>query len=567
MMRCAFPLAVVAILLRPGTLRAEGAQLESSNLPIVVINTDSGTIPDEPKVDAWMGIVDNGPGRRNRPGDPRNGYDGRIGIEIRGSSTKTFPKKSYALETRHADGSNRNTSLLGMPSENDWILYGPYSDKSLMRNVLACWLANEIGRYASRTCFCELVLDQDYRGVYVLMEKIKRDDGRVDIAHLDPDETSGDQLTGGYLIRVDRISERDRGWHSRYAFAGNSVFFQYRYPKADEIVTAQEAYIRRFVTSLEQALFSDDWLDPECGYAQYIDAGSFIDYLIVNEVARNVDAYRLSTYMHKDRDSNDGRLVMGPVWDFNLAFGNVNYDVHPSVPIQQLYVQGLQIGNPRVWFSQGLAYWWRRLLQDQAFVAAAGARWQELRGQVLQSERLDAHIDALAARLGEAQARNFQRWPVLGEHVWPNLFVAENFAGEVAYLREWLHRRIAWLDANLVAELRRVGSIPVEPLTWATEVESTLPSGFALLPNYPNPFNGTTTIRFDLPEETPAELAVFDMAGQRIVVLARGVYPAGRHAVRWDACTDDGQPVGSGVYACRMRAGPFSRTRRLAVIR
>ena len=154
---------------------AQTVNFNDSNLPIIEINTNGQTIQNSTKITADMGIIYNGERQRNYMTDPYNNYDGKIGIEIRGSSSTQFPKKQYALETRDAMGNNLNVSLLGLPAENDWILYAVYNDKSLLRDVLAFKLSNAMGRYASRSRFCELVLNGDYRGVYVLLEKIKRD--------------------------------------------------------------------------------------------------------------------------------------------------------------------------------------------------------------------------------------------------------------------------------------------------------------------------------------------------------------------------------------------------------
>lgn len=172
----------------------------TSNLPIVIINTQGLTIPDEPKMTAKMKIIYNGEGVINSISDSLYHYDGWIGIERRGSSTQQFQKKSYSLETRLESGENNNVELLGLPRENDWILYAPFSDKTLMRNALIFTLSNETGWYAPRTRFCEVILNDEYMGVYVFMEKIKRDRNRVDIAKLNPDDTEGDQLTGGYIM-------------------------------------------------------------------------------------------------------------------------------------------------------------------------------------------------------------------------------------------------------------------------------------------------------------------------------------------------------------------------------
>jgi hypothetical protein len=243
--------------------------LSSSNLPIIVIDTHGQVIPNEPKIEADMGIIYNGPGNRNFITDPYNHYNGQIGIEIRGSSAQTFPKKQYAIETRDSTGNNLNVSLLGMPEENDWILYAPYSDKSLIRNVLAYKMSNDIGRYTSRTSFCEVVLNGDYIGLYVLMEKIKRDRNRVKIKKMLPTYTSGDLLTGGYIIKIDKMEGSNiQGWYSNfppYPGAWQQIYYQYHYPDPDEIVPEQESYIQNFIYQFEYIMDQGTYTDPFSG--------------------------------------------------------------------------------------------------------------------------------------------------------------------------------------------------------------------------------------------------------------------------------------------------------------
>jgi hypothetical protein len=545
----------------------EDHAFSSSNLPIVVISTAGVEILDEPKVGAWMGIIDNGQGKRNWVEDPFDGNEGPIGIEIRGASTRDFPKKSYSLETRDSEGGNRNVSLLGMPAENDWVLYAPYSDKSLMRNALAYWMANQMEYYASRTRFCELVMDGEYQGVYVLMEKIKRDGDRVDIANLTAENIAGDDVTGGYIVRVDRFIEGETGgWYSRYGFGESRLFYQYYYPKSSAIAPEQEEYIQGFFREFEEVLAGDRFADPDRGYARYIDAASFVDNIIVNEVARNIDAYRLSTFMYKDRDSASGRLVMGPVWDFNLGFGNINYDVHPSVPLEDSS-RGLLINNRVVWYSVPFWFWWRRLVQDELFVEALSNRWGELRKGVLKTENLTGRVDEMAALLEEAQVRNFRRWPILGEYVWPNDFMGQTHAEEVDFLKGWLERRLAWMDANFLGEIRRVSDVPPDKLTEITEPIEIFPSAFHLDQNYPNPFNSSTIIRFSLPVETVVDLDIYDIAGQKVATLIQGAKSPGEYVVRWDGTDGNGGEFASGVYLYRFRTSGYVKTKKLLLMK
>jgi hypothetical protein len=338
----------------------------SSNLPIIVIDTSGRAIPNEPKIVARMGVINNG-SARNSTANAFNEYDGEISIEIRGTSSQQFPKKSYALETQDELGQNYNVPLLGMPKENDWILYAPYSDKSLMRNVLAFRLAREMGRYAPRTQFCELVLNGDYQGVYVLMEKIKIDRNRVDIARLRPEDTQGDALTGGYIIQLDWGDERS-GWASHIAGKPwGEQHFYYHHPQQSDLVSAQQEYIKDLFTDFENALAGPDYMDPETGYYQYVDLDSFVDYFIGVEIGRNCDGYRISTFLYKDRDSRGGRLSMGPLWDFNLAYGN-----------QEEGGFGSPVGWSYEWESglDPIVFWWDRLLSDPEFESQLQSRWR-----------------------------------------------------------------------------------------------------------------------------------------------------------------------------------------------
>ncbi len=544
----AVPMAVVPAL---------ALEFTSSNLPIILIDTPAGDIPDEPKVDARMRVIDNGPGRRNRVDDEPSAYDGIVGIELRGSSSLNFPKKSFGLETREEDGSNRNFPLLGLPEENDWVLHGPYSDKSLMRNVIAYWIANELGRYASRARFCELVIDGHYMGLYVLLEKVKRDGERIDIARLREDEVGGEDVTGGYILRIDRFAAGvDGGWFSWLQVDELRPFYRYEYPDAGVIRPAQEHYIQNFVNDLETALLSPEFTDPEVGYRRYLDLDSLVDYVIVNEIAKNVDAYRLSMFMFKDRDRDGGagKLEFGPVWDFNLGFGNVDYDVHPDAPIRGAQTAGLLLNSRILWSSWQFWFWLRRIFQDPEFIARLDRRWRQVRTDLLTEERIESRIEAAAELLAEVQERNFARWPVLGVDVWPNYFVGRSHREEVDYLKDWFRQRLLWMDAELMAAAATVPDIDLERVTIVAAAEPRRPDRFALLPAFPNPFNGAATISYQLPEAGQVRLAVHSILGQEVAILAQGWRGSGVHRLTWNGRDAAGRSVGSGPYLLELRA-------------
>lgn len=418
-----------------------------SNLPIVSINTLGQTIPDDPRIVVEMGIIYNGPGVRNYLTDPFNNYNGLVNIEIRGSSSATFPKVGYNFETQDASNASINVSLLDLPEENDWILYAPYSEKSLLNNFLTYKMANEMGHYASRCKYVELVINGDYKGVYILMEKIKRDKNRVDIAKLKPTDVSGDDVTGGYILKIDKTTGGADGWTSTYppyTGAWQNIDFLYHDPKLDELQPQQVTYIQTFMAMAENALASPSYTDPVTGYAAYLDVPSFIDFFIANEVTRNVDGYRLSTFFHKNKDSKGGKLKMGPLWDFNLGLGNANYCSGGLVTGWAYQFNDVCSGD-----NWQIPFWWNRLMSDTHFITQLRCRWENLRTSVLSTPYLMSRIDSAVAVLDESQQRNFMRWPILGVYVWPNNYVGSTYAEEVNFLKNWLTTRLDWLDNNI----------------------------------------------------------------------------------------------------------------------
>jgi len=517
-----------------GTAGVQAQPFTSSNLPIIVINTSGQLIVDEPKITASMGIIDNDPGMRNMVTDPFNNYDGKIGIEVRGSSSQSFPKKQYGLELRNNLGEGINAPLLGMPAEEDWVLFAPYNDKSLMRDALAYKLGRDLGWYAPRTRFCEVVLNGSYQGIYVLVEKIKRDKNRVDVNKISPDEISGDDLTGGYIIKIDKESgSGNGGWTSTFLPPNRSstqtIFFQYDHPKAADIAAQQKNYIRSFMANFEGNLSGTNFNNPVTGYSRYIDVSSFIDFYIANEVGKNVDGYRLSTYLYKQKDSDGGKLHMGPIWDFNLGFGNADYCTK---------------GNPEGWVTNFnticpqdfwlIPFWWNRLNQDGVYRSKMAARWAELRADKFQTNRITEYIDSVYMVLNaESQQRNFQRWPVLGQYVWPNYFVGSSFLEEVNWLKSWVTNRLNWMDANMPQVITGVG-----------EVADFTVSAF------PNPFNQEITIEYTLINPATFSIELFDSMGKAINTTSESRLQSGTYTLSIPA-----QQLPAGMYYYRATAG------------
>ncbi|MEM7382342.1 MAG: CotH kinase family protein, partial [Bacteroidota bacterium] len=501
--------------------------LEETPLPIVVISTGDQEIVDEPKITARMGVIDNGPGMLNRPEDTYNGYDGPIGIEIRGQSSQRFLKKGFGIETRDETGEDVDVPLLGFPEESDWVLHGPYSDKSLIRNGLAYQLASKVMDYAPRTRFVELIIEHEYMGVYLFTEKIKRDKNRVDVAKLKPDENEGDDLTGGYILRHDKEPREEAyGWISPYPPFENTftdTWFFYLYPKPEDISSQQKTYIQDWITNLENILKSNEFADPEQGYRKYIDLGSFIDFMWINEITKNVDAYRLSTYMYKDKDSDGGKLKMGPVWDFNLGFANVNY-CDSELPEGWAF----DFNNICPGHSWVIHFWWKRLWQDPEFVQAAKRRWIELREGLLSDQAIFTLLDSLVGVVQPAVDRNFDRWPILEEYVWPNNFVGETFSAEVNYLNDWLVDRLEWMDGA------------IDELVTSTNKISASPSMVQVRPN-----PAADYFNFYIHSEQPGQgvIHLYNSFGQEIGHLDTGwLSPQMEKVVLWN------RPLPRGIY-------------------
>ena len=407
----------------------------SSNLPLIIINTFGRSVPDGVKIRVNARFVDTLGGRAALTGPPD--YDGWAGIELRGSSSLQFPKHSYALETQDDAGDDTKVSLFGFPKDSDWILYAPYTDKTLMRDFLAYELHGRMGHYSVRTRFAEVFVDasrgklsmSDYAGVYVFEEKIKRGKDRVDVARLQATDNSEPAVTGGYIVKKDRLDPGDSGFAT-----GHAGVLAYVDPKEQEITPEQAAWLSGWFRNFETALYGANYRDPTGGYAAYIDVDSFIDQHWMVELSKNIDGFRLSNYMHKDRL---GKLAMDPIWDWNLSFGNANY-LNGWITTGWYWTQVGGTDYP----------WFARLFQDPDFTQRYIDRWGELRRDVLATPNLLARVDELAAFLNEGQVRNYQKWRILGTYVWPNWYVGKTYQDEINWMKQWIAARLAWIDGN-----------------------------------------------------------------------------------------------------------------------
>jgi len=420
------------------TLLDESAASFASNLPLIILNPFGQYLSANNRSTISMRFINAGKGRNTLAG--ATDYDGRASVNVRGFSTLRQPKNSLTFRLIDENNDKVKASLFGLPKESDWVLYAPYSDKTLIRDALAYELSNQMGRYAPRTRFVEVFIDRsggklgsrDYMGVYVLVEKIKRDKNRVNITELKASDTGEPNITGGYIFKRDHSERYEQSFRT-----GQGNHFYYVEPNPEDMSREQMNWLSRYMSRFEQALYGSDFRDPQRGYAAYLDVDAFIDQHWLIEMSKNIDGFRYSAFLYKDRG---GKLNVGPAWDWNLSFGNADY---------------YDGSDPSGWYTQQLRdseiCWFRRLSEDPEFMQRAIDRWGELRRGILATQAVLARVDEMAALLNEAQTRNFRRWPILGRRINPNDFVGDTYEEEIRWMKQWIQRRLAWIDSQFIA--------------------------------------------------------------------------------------------------------------------
>lgn len=477
--------------------------LDSSELPIFMINTVGQTIVPDNKINCLLDVKYNGVGNITYTNGPANVYSGNIGIEIRGASSSGYPQTPYGFETRTLVGANNNVPILGMPAENDWVLLSNYNDRSLVRNSLAFKLFEEMGHYSVKTSLCEVLIDSAYRGIYLFAEKIKQDNDRVDIGKLNPIDTVGDQLTGGYILQQNYwdVTTSFQSNYSPIDHPGFDVHFVYEYPKPDEIVPAQKTYIAGYVDSLETALYSTNFTDPVTGYRKFLDVKSFIDYFLVNELARSNDGFKKSVFFNKNQYSKGGKLKAGPVWDFDWAWKNMYgcsiFEGFTGAGWAH-HINDCPTDN----YSTG---WYVRLLQDSTFRNELRCAYEDYRQTIFDTTYIFAYMDSIENRVQNAQSRHFQKWPILGiSGPAPEVgAIATTYHAEMDTLKAWINLRLQWLDAN----------IPGLCLVSNVSQTSNLPNQ---LNYFPNPSTGKVHFEGVLNSKTPLKMSIYDITGRII---------------------------------------------------
>lgn len=501
--------------------------LSVSNLPILRIDTKGATIVDEPKIPAKFSLYDRGKGQMNQLTD-KPAFSFWAGIEYRGSTSQAdwyflpgLVKKPYGFEIWTDSVAMKATKLpLGlMPAESDWVLNASYNDRTFLRDVVAQNLAGQLGLKNSNTRYVEVILNDAYQGIYILMEKIKQGGNRLDIADLKSIDNAGDDVTGGYLVKIDKTSgAASRSWNSAYVSGRGTEksFFQVEYPKSENITTQQFIYIKNYVSTFEKSLQEENPLKASTTYRSMMDMPSFVNYFLLNELSRNVDGYRLSTYFYKDKDSKGGKLTMGPAWDYNLSFGNADY-YDGYLPQGWVYNKlELTQGTPDYFQTP---FWWGKLMKDSIFVNSVKRRWSSLRKTTLSSQAIFKFMDSTTVALKDPMQRNFGRFPLYGKKVWPNYYVGNNANEELFWMENWILARLTWLDAA-------IGQLDAM-LVLGKELDVSIRA-------FPNPAKHSIQLEFPLSQDANLHVEVFDLLGRSMMSKYMGMHLKGSKLIPLD---------------------------------
>ncbi len=513
---------LLALLLLSGVAHA---QLTSTNLPIIVITTPGSAAVTGTQAPGTMKIVNNSSGT-NAPGDV-GAFTGPIGIRTRGSAA--YPKKSYNVETWGATAfQSRDTALLGMPRDNDWVLLALYPDRSLMRPMIAFDVYRRMGFYAPRMRPVEVTINGTYAGVYLWGERIKRGDDRVDMANLALTDNSGDRITGGYLFQIDESN--DDYWTSTYTPPYRSgtqdIKFHFEDPEDNAITAIQKLYIKRYMDSFENALQNAPLTDTVVGWRGFGAQRWWDSWLILQEAMGNEEAFRQKTFLYKDRSK---KLRIGPPWGFETSLSNTA-DCNAARDTAWMY-RHAQYCPTDTYLPP---FWWYRLQDDPPYMQDLKCRYSQWRapGGPLDTTRLFSHMDSLTTLLtsGGAVGRNFMLYPI-----WSTPLVNEptpmtaNHGQEVARIKTYLRARLSFLDSKWAVAL---------PCGISTSVSDTR-AGEPTVALYPNPVADVARLEMFTPGAETVLVTVRDVWGRTLFSSswkkAAGTQALTLDAARWPA--------------------------------
>jgi len=405
------------------------AQTFTSPLPVLVLDTfGKNLLTSDNESFAHVSLFEPVNGKTSLTNAPT--LTTRAGFRQRGSSSAGLPQPSFAVQFLDEFNDEKNHALLGLPADSDWVLYAPNGyDPVLIHNPFVHQLSRDLGRYSPRTRFVEVFLSRGagrlrethYHGLYVLQEKIKVAPQRVSIHKLSATDVKEPKVTGGYVLKFDRLGPNELG-----AGLDTGGFpLVYVEPKEATMDLPQRApqrkYIRSYLREFQRVLGSEQWRDPVTGYRAYLDVDAAVDFHLLEVLSGNVDAMVLSTYFHKPRG---GKITCGPHWDFDRALGSTDG----------------RDENPRHWntgpYFSGT--WWPRVCSDIDFWQQWADRWQELRRTHFSLTNLHGLIESLAGEVREVQPREYQRWGLQAR--------GGSYQGEVNHMKSWLSNRVDFID-------------------------------------------------------------------------------------------------------------------------
>jgi spore coat protein H len=401
-----------------------------TNLPIMMIETNDEVIKKESKVTVQVSIIDYDAWNTTTM-EPNLTTDATI--KYRGNSSyATFDKSQYRIQffKNVKKDTVQNYSLFGMSTNSDWVLYGPFLDRTLIRNRLMYSLSRELMDWAPDSRYFELYLDNEYQGVYLAVEPISNGDERI---KLEPFGLLSGETP--YIIRRDRVGTNINVLRTYGEINGHtSNELSILYPGNNSLTSKQYAWIERDVSKFEEVLYSSYFDNPTTGYAKYINVSSFVDYFILNEFAMITDSSELSTYLYKNLN---GKLTY-TVWDFNNGFNNYQWFDEP-------YDQFFNLDSN----------WFERLIQDRNFVDLIIERYQTLRENELSNTSIINRIDNEVDYLGLAIERNFEVWGytfkqnLLSKDAQGQVRDPGSYEEAVEMLKNTIQLRLEYLDENL----------------------------------------------------------------------------------------------------------------------
>lgn len=401
--------------------RHKNINLQKSELPVISINTLNNEIVDEPKVKSTLTTY-----KDNKP------FTSNIKIEIKGKSSQSFGQLvlSYTFNTYDPNWQKEDINLLGLPEDSEWTLYAPFIDKSLIRNAIAYHISSQTGQYTPRFKFCDLYINEQYMGIYLLIEKPRISKNRINPY---PDL----KLKEVFLCEIDRPDSASQfGWFLNNV-ENNYIYVNVVGPKRKNLNEEKEKTVRKSVENLYRA-FNDKVIDHH-KIDSLVDINSLMDYMLINELAKNLDAFRLSFFFSK---AEGKPFVIGPVWDFDLAFGNSNIGT---------------FSNSSGWCNSSesicpfkMLNWGDVILNDPTYSKKLKEKWTLWRHTFLTNEKVMDIVNTYESQVAISEKNFHSSIPILDKWVWPNTYVGGTYENEIYYLKCWLLKRLYWIDKNLI---------------------------------------------------------------------------------------------------------------------